>query len=673
MAIHNTLSRSHGIVKWSEITRYMDTHRQTDSHSRAYIIARVFNIKVHDFIRFLKEDKTFGGVETYLYTIEFHKRGLPHCHTLLWVSAADRVKIASDVDKYITAELPNPITEAELYETITTCMIHGPCGPLNNYDHFSVIYCFSVRLAIHFCCGTLHDTLRSAIPSKSMANFGLPVPSANLIGVLRNRKLLEEMSYDTKELLKQHNDQVPKLNNDQRLVYNKVVTSIENAKRILIFVYGHGGTSKKFLWVTILSYLRSIGKIILVVAASGIASLLLPSRKTAHSRFKIPIDLNNKKSCDIKKRTFLGDLMQCTTLIIWEEAPMSDRRWFEFFDHSLRDVLDCDEKQFGGMSVLLGGDFSETLPVLPKNTRFEIIALTLPSSYLWSYFIVHFLHTNMTLESSNTISHGSMTLSDFATWLLAIGNGHIGVPDKDDPRDSSWIRIPSSLLISLSPDSLQTLIYFVSGDDTLNEPTATLLSARAIVCPTNNSANEIKAHILKMVTSARVYNSTDTMQPNGKHTSDLEGLYPIEYLNQLSFPGIPPHELLLKVDCPIMLLRNISQREGLCNGTHMIVSQLLPCVIEATIITSTSIGKRVYIPRIKFIHNSSDLPFIFSRKQFPVKVCYSMTINKSQGQSLRKIGIYLLQPIYAHVQLQIQFKFLDSEQIRATLNLFSVF
>lgn len=102
-----------------------------------------------------------------------------------------------------------------------------------------------------------------------------------------------------------------------------------------------------------------------------------------------------------------------------------------------------------------------------------------------------------------------------------------------------------------------------------------------------------------------------------------------------------------------MLLRNINQREGLCNGTHLIVSQLLPNVIEATIITSTCIGKHVYIRCIKFIHKSSDMPFTFSRKQFPFKVCYAMTINKSQGPSLRRIDIYLSQPVFIHEQLYV--------------------
>ncbi|XP_023739279.1 uncharacterized protein LOC111887346 isoform X1 [Lactuca sativa] len=73
-------------VNWPEIRRYMDFQHQHDTHSRADIIARVFRMKVKSFITFLKEDKTFETVIAHLYTIEFQKRGLPHCHTLLWVS-----------------------------------------------------------------------------------------------------------------------------------------------------------------------------------------------------------------------------------------------------------------------------------------------------------------------------------------------------------------------------------------------------------------------------------------------------------------------------------------------------------------------------------------------------------------------------------------------------------
>ncbi|CAI9296553.1 unnamed protein product [Lactuca saligna] len=118
-------------VKWPEYRRYMDAIGQRDIQNRPDIIARIFKIKVHAFINFLKEDKTFGEFSAYLYTIEFQKRGLPHCHTLLWVTSPYTIQEGADIDKYITAELPDPILEPTLYRTVTTCMLHGPCGSLN--------------------------------------------------------------------------------------------------------------------------------------------------------------------------------------------------------------------------------------------------------------------------------------------------------------------------------------------------------------------------------------------------------------------------------------------------------------------------------------------------------------------------------------------------------------
>ncbi|KAL5704887.1 DNA helicase [Ranunculus cassubicifolius] len=102
-----------------------------------------------------------------------------------------------------------------------------------------------------------------------------------------------------------------------------------------------------------------------------------------------------------------------------------------------------------------------------------------------------------------------------------------------------------------------------------------------------------------------------------------------------------------------MLLRNIAPRDGLCNGTRLKVLQCGTRVIEAMILTGNKVGERVFIPRITLIPSTSNLPFKMSRRQFPVRLAFAMTINKSQGQSVKYVGIDLRTPVFSHGQLYV--------------------
>lgn len=111
------------------------------------------------------------------------------------------------------------------------------------------------------------------------------------------------------------NEQFTLLNEDQNKVYEAVLNSVNNNSGKIFFLYGPGGTGKTFVYNTIINKLRS-EKIVIPVASSGIAALLLPGGRTAHSRFKIPLNLFDDSVCDITVGTVLADLLIQSKLII---------------------------------------------------------------------------------------------------------------------------------------------------------------------------------------------------------------------------------------------------------------------------------------------------------------------------------------------------------------------
>ncbi|GJU21618.1 DNA helicase [Tanacetum coccineum] len=226
---------------------------------------------------------------------------------------------------------------------------------------------------------------------KSLQSFGLPPPPTDLLEQLANRLLMEERNYNREELTQLKNDSVPRLNADQKAIYDLIMNADENSRQELIFVYGHGGTSKTFLWKMIISSFCSQGKIVLAVTSSSITSLLLPSGRTTHSRFKLPLELTEESLRRITKNTHLRKLLADTDLIIWDEAPMNDRRCFEALNRSLRYIV---------------------------NKPFSLFGVYLVNS--------------------------------FASWLLDIGDRKIGRPAEEDLENTSWIDIPASYC--LTPD-----------------------------------------------------------------------------------------------------------------------------------------------------------------------------------------------------------------------------
>ncbi|OMO49584.1 DNA helicase PIF1, ATP-dependent [Corchorus capsularis] len=192
---------------------------------------------------------------------------------------------------------------------------------------------------------------------------------------------------------------------------------------------------------------RSEGLIVLAVASSGITSLLMPGGRTAHSRFKIPIDINDCSTCSINKGTQLAKQIQRTSLIVWDEAPMIHKHCLEALEKTLSGVLfdvtrERVGKPFGGKTIVLGGDFRQVLPVIPQGSKTDVLAATICNSKLWSQFELFTLRRNMRLTRQGLDPSVKSSLEEFAAWLLDIGDGQIGEPDIDSDQEGLMIMEP---------------------------------------------------------------------------------------------------------------------------------------------------------------------------------------------------------------------------------------
>ena len=185
--------------------------------------------------------------------------------------------------------------------------------------------------------------------------------------------------------------------------------------------------------------------------------------------------------------------------------------------------------------------------------------------------------------------------------------------------------------------SIEQLIQNVFPQISENYKNHEWLCERAIVAAKNNDVNAINNIIQEQIAGkCTTYKSIDAIMDTDEIVN-----YPIAFFNSLDISGVPPHILSLKVGAPIILLRNINPPR-MCNGTRLAVKKLMPNLIEATILNGKSRGEDVLIPRINII--PTDMPFEFKRLQFPVRLAFSMTINKAQGQSLQVCRLNLKNP-----------------------------
>jgi hypothetical protein len=331
-------------------------------------------------------------------------------------------------------------------------------------------------------------------------------------------------------------------------------------------------------------------------------------------------------------------------LIVWDESPMVHRHTVEAVDRLLRDIIAPHHPQrallpFAGIPMVLAGDFRQTLPIVPRGTRSDIVAACLKSSPLWPHLSQLHLTDNMRAFILQQRGVDASKLQEWAAFLLRLGDG-------TQPADElGCVQLPD--YVRCQPNTLQGLIATVYGDD-IGSRHATadytdFLAQRAILAPRWSEVDAINDAITTAADTT-TYLSADSVD------GDNDYLYPTELLNSLTPSGVPLHSLSLKPGVPIILMHNLAA--GLANGTRMLCHRLGADVIDALVLTGTAAGQRVLIPRMS-LQPSEDLrlPFHMKRHQFPVRPAFALSINKAQGQTLQHVGVYLETPVFGHGQL----------------------
>ena len=452
---------------------------------------------------------------------------------------------------------------------------------------------------------------------------------------------------------------------EQAIIYEDVKQALIRNEGLLIFIQGSAGTGKSTFARKLTALTRSMGEVALGCAATALASQVYGEQEeftTAHDLFGIPVIEDNEDidheadivSLYIKQVKKLEVLLKAK-LIVWDEVLSNHKHCLStafsicnFFRHKI---------------LILMGDWRQCPAVVRNGDMYEIVHASMKYSRFWPRFKIYKFTKNMRLLTAPTapLSRESQNFvneqKDYLDMLNTIGEGCDPSSDETSPVFDVYnenVSIDGSRVVALPnlqsySDVERALSWlFPEGFNVDSMHTKAILAATNIVVDewnkTIQNLNNNPVHVLCSVDKVK-----DIDDPHGI----LQRMISESVLERFQRPGVPHHQLELKKDDICMIMRNLNKKEGLAKNTRVKILDISPYIIRVCTLHPTN-PKYFNIPRIRF---TVTLPYGRSikmeRRQFPLRLAYAMTYNKSQGQEFDKVLVDIRKQPFTHGHLYV--------------------
>ncbi|XP_059486735.1 uncharacterized protein LOC132203177 isoform X2 [Neocloeon triangulifer] len=428
------------------------------------------------------------------------------------------------------------------------------------------------------------------------------------------------------------------LNEQQSRVVQTLVRAVDVYKsgvgRVdsLYFVEGPAGTGKTFTYKVLYDTLVKSGKKVLCMSFTGVAASLLPCGRTLHSALGLPVPLDAKSESRLEPHMDSYKALKDADLLIIDEVSMGPVHAYNIANKLVRRAKNCkefDDPEFGGVPVLFGGDFRQLAPICGDNeTEREI------------HFRYSRLFEKCTVISLEKNMRANPQELEFAKLLRSIGEGT--APTHPSLPPNSFI-VPREWVIESS--KLEDLLQWTFGEDP-----ATSGKEACVLTHLNDNCRLVNSMVLQQLPGDVTHLlSDDSIEDDDPDDPILNGDYGngrmpvlLEELNDHTDNSIPDHSIPMKKGAVIILMRNIDVSSGLVNGTRISVSDFSRTRIRGTVLSGSDNikGRVVDVTRIDFFCDVGALHRM-KRAQFPIKLAFAMTINKAQGLTLKRVGLYL--------------------------------